>query len=328
MTLSKYVTDFLEYIEIEKGRSMNTAKNYDHYLRSFCSFAKEKGIEAPEKITEEIVRQYHLSLNRANLGKKTQNYYLIALRSFLKYMAKRNITSLAPEKVDLAKTDERQIVFLENEELESLISQPDLATIQGRRDKAILNLLFSTGLRVSELAGLKKTDVNLEKSEFSVKGKGGKVRVVFMDHEAKESLRRYLDGRHDKSEFLFISYGHSNTDNRLLITDNNTPITPRSIQRMIHKYALKAGITKDVTPHTMRHSFATDLLQSGADLRAVQALLGHSSITTTQIYTHVTDQHLQEVHEAFHGLRSNQPDEPFDNATDELDTRQENKDEL
>jgi len=302
-TIAKLITDFLEYIEIEKGRSMNTAKNYDHYLRTFCRFSQAKAVETPEKITEDLVRQYHLSLNRANLTKKTQNYYLIALRSFLKYLAKRSIASLAPEKVDLAKIEERQIVFLEIEELESLFGQPDLSTIQGRRDKAILNLFFSTGLRVSELATLRKDDINLAKSEFSVRGKGGKIRVVFMDHETKESLTRYLNSRRDKSDYLFISYGHTNSqDKRDQIKDAN--ITPRSIQRMIKKYALTSGITKDITPHTMRHTFATDLLQSGADLRAVQALLGHSSITTTQIYTHVTDQHLQEVHEAFHGLRT------------------------
>lgn len=302
MTIYKLIIDFLEYLEVEKGRSILTVQNYDRYLRAFASFAKKNGVENPEKIDLELVRKYHIALNREQLSSKTQNYYLIALRSFLKYLAKRDIQTLTPEKVELAKTDERQITFLDADELDELLSKPDLTTLQGRRDKAILDLLFSTGLRVSELCHLKRTDINLEKSEFSVKGKGGKVRVVFLDHEAKESLQRYLDLRHDKSEFLFISYGHCHSqDTRNKIQDTN--ITPRSVQRMIHKYALAAGITKHVTPHVMRHSFATDLLMSGADLRSVQALLGHSSVTTTQIYTHVTDTHLQEVHQAFHGLR-------------------------
>lgn len=301
-SISSFILDFLEYMEVEKGRSILTVQNYDRYLQTFALFAKKNGIENPEKIDLELLRKYRLDLNRKNMGKNTQNYYLIALRSFLKYLNKRNVETLSPDQIELAKTDERQITFLDIDELDELLSKPDLTTPQGRRDKAILDLLFSTGLRVSELCNLKRTDINLEKSEFSVKGKGGKVRVVFLDHEAKESIRRYLDLRPDKSEFLFISYGHSNQ-----LTTNNqqltTGITPRSVQRMIHKYALAAGITKHVTPHVMRHSFATDLLMSGADLRSVQALLGHSSVTTTQIYTHVTDQHLQEVHEAFHGLR-------------------------
>lgn len=309
MSIAKLIIDFLEYMEIEKGRAAATAKNYDHYLKVFADFAKAQEITEPEKIDEQLIRKFHLALNRQNLSKKTQNYYLIALRSFLKFLLRRNVSALTPEKVDLAKTDERQITFLETDELNELLAKPDLKSPQGRRDKAILDLLFSTGLRVSELCNLKKTDINLERSEFSVKGKGGKVRVVFLDHEAKESLQRYLDARHDKSDYLFISYGHCNTDNRLQITDNNVPMTPRSVQRMIHKYAVAAGITKKVTPHVMRHSFATDLLMGGADLRSVQALLGHSSVVTTQIYTHVTDQHLQEVHEAFHGLnREPEPD--------------------
>ncbi len=340
MTISKYITQFLEYLEIERGRSLLTVRNYDRYLQEFAYFAKTKEVEAPDKIDLELVRQYRLFLNRkglgiavyedrlseanrlareaenkwqsepgapsrkSDLGKKTQNYYLIALRSFFKFLAKKDVVTLAPEKIELAKTDEHQITFLDSDELEDLISKPDLSTPQGRRDKAILDLLFSTGLRVSELCNLKKTDINLERSEFSVKGKGGKVRVVFLDQESKKSLQYYLDRRHDKGEFLFISYGHTNSDQGQLTADQDQPISPRSVQRMIQKYAHQAGITKEVTPHVLRHSFATDLLMGGADLRAVQALLGHSSITTTQIYTHVTDQHLQDVHQAFHGLNN------------------------
>lgn len=315
-TITKLITDFLEYMEIEKGRSILTVQNYDRYLQDFALFAKEKKIELPEKIDQTLVTQYRLNLNRRALSKATQNYYLIAMRSFLKFLGRRDIKTLAPEKVDLAKTSERQIVFLEDEELEALINKPDSQTIQGKRDKAILNLFFSTGLRVSELCNLTKKDINLDKSEFSVRGKGGKIRVVFLDYEAKESLRKYLDARHDQSEYLFVSYGHS-ANNELLITKNDAPITPRSVQRMIKKYAAMAGITKDITPHTMRHTFATDLLQSGADIRSVQTLLGHSSITTTQIYTHVTDQHLQEVHQAFHGLRQKTEEEEEDQENNE-----------
>jgi len=300
------IIDFLEHLEIEKGRSVQTVKNYDRYLQEFARFAKSKEVENPEKIDLELIRQFRLYLNRKSdelLSKKTQNYYLIALRSFLKYLAKRDILSVTAEKVELAKTDERQITFLDPEELEAIFSKPDLSTPQGRRDKAIMDLFFSTGLRVSELCNLKISDINLDRSEFSVRGKGGKVRVVFLDHESKESIRKYLDFRPDKSDFLFISYGHSNAEDGQPIAEDAS-ITPRSVQRMILKYATTAGITKHVTPHVLRHSFATDLLMNGADIRSVQTLLGHSSITTTQIYTHVTDQHLQEVHSAFHGLRN------------------------
>lgn len=305
MSISSSIIDFLEYLEIEQGRTTVTAKNYDHYLKAFADFAKDKGVENPKDITADLIRKYRLSMNRVRkpISKATQNYYLIALRSFLKYLGKKNIKTLAPEKVELAKTGERQIIFLDQDELETLFSKPDVKTIQGLRDKAILELLFSTGLRVSELAKLKKEDINLDKSEFSVKGKGGKVRVVFVDMEAKNAVKQYLDARQDKSDYLFISYGHSLSP--IPSTLYPSPITPRSIQRMMKKYALAAGITKEVTPHTMRHSFATDLLQNGADLRAVQKLLGHTSVMTTEIYTHVTDQHLKDVHEAFHGRQRN-----------------------
>ena len=311
MTITKTIVDFLEYMEIERGRAVASVKNYDHYLQIFASFAKEKGIDDPTQITQDLVRQFRLDLNRKSLvGKNTQNYYLIALRSYLKYLARKGIQTLDANQIELAKTSERQITFLTDEELENLLSQPDTSTIQGIRDKAILNLLFSTGLRVSEASNLKKDQINLEKKEFSIKGKGGKIRVVFMDNPSKDAIKKYLDVRKDESEYLFLSYGH--TDSQMKIVNCKlkiSPITPRSIQRMIHKYALQAGITKDVTPHTMRHSFATDLLMNGADLRAVQSLLGHSSVTTTQIYTHVTDQHLQDVHEAFHGRKRPESEE-------------------
>lgn len=314
MSITSLVTDFLEYLEVQKGRSILTVRNYHLYLQRFAQFAKENKVEDPEKIDQELIQKYRLYLNRLagttgknSVSKSTANYHLIALRTFLKYLLSREISTLSPDRIELAKTDERQISFLDDKELEQLLSKPDLQTLQGRRDKAILELLFSTGLRVSELCNLKKDDINLEKSEFSVKGKGGKVRVVFVDSNAKESLKSYLASRQDKSEYLFISYGHTNklTTNNLQLT---TGMTPRSVQRMVRKYAKMAGITKPVSPHTMRHTFATDLLMAGSDLRAVQSLLGHSSVTTTQIYTHVTDQHLQEVHQAFHGRRRKEPE--------------------
>lgn len=296
-------------MEIEKGRALQSTKNYDSYLRAFANFARKNQVESPKEISQELIKNYRLALNRGqitgkNLSKTTQNYYLIALRAFLKFLQTRDVETLTPGKIELAKTDERQIVFLDQKELDEILAAPDLNSIQGVRDKAILDLLFSTGLRVSELCSLGRTQINLERNEFSVKGKGGKVRVVFLDENAKVSLKKYLATRNDDSEWLFISYGHANKAQSSKLKAQN--ITPRSIQRMIHKYALKAGVTKKVTPHVLRHSFATDLLMSGADLRSVQSLLGHSSVTTTQIYTHVTDKHLNEVHQAFHGLRRNQ----------------------
>jgi len=314
MSINSLIIDFLEYLEVEKGRSTITAKNYNHYLKTFSSFAKEKGVEDPKEITLDLVTKYRLSMNRVKkpISKSTQNYYLIALRSFLKYLGKKNIASLSFDKVELAKTSERQVSFLNHDELDTLFSKPNLKTLHGKRDKAILNLFFSTGLRVSELANLKKNDINLETGEFSVKGKGGKVRVVFIDGEAQESLKQYLSNRQDQSNFLFVSYGHTNQPkSEIRNQKSELGMTPRSVQRMIQKYAKAAGITKKVSPHTLRHSFATDLLQSGADLRAVQKLLGHSSVMTTEIYTHVTDQHLKEVHQAFHGLRRRQKQKPL-----------------
>lgn len=307
-SINTCIIDFLEYMEIEKGRSLSSTKNYDYYLKTFATFAKKAGIENPEKIDLNLIKNYRLALNRGQIRQKeitktTQNYYLIALRSFLKYLRKMDIETLAPEKIELAKVSDRQITFLEPDEIQAIFAAPDTRTIQGLRDRAILDLLFSTGLRVSELCSLRRDQIILERSEFSVLGKGGKTRVVFLDQEAKDSLEKYLKSRADKSEFLFISYGHSNKIPSSGERKADSGMTSRSVQRMVQKYAKKAGITKKVTPHVLRHSFATDLLMSGADLRSVQSLLGHASITTTQIYTHVTDKHLGEIHQAFHGLR-------------------------
>lgn len=324
MTINNLITDFLEYMEVDKGHSVLTVRNYDHYLRRFSGFAKNSGVEVPEKIDQELIHKYRLYLHRLPdatgkniIEKSTANYHLIALRAFLKYLGTRGIQTLSPERIELAKTGERQISFLDDEELDAILKQPDLKTIQGRRDKAILDLFFSTGLRVSELCNLKKDDINLEKSEFSIAGKGNKVRVVFLDQEARESIKSYLNVRDDKNPYLFISYGHSLHPSPSTLRPSS--MTPRSVQRMVRKYAKMAGITKHVSPHTMRHSFATDLLMSGADLRSVQELLGHVSVTTTQIYTHVTDQHLAEVHQAFHGVRRHKTENETDHPPANID---------
>jgi len=283
--LAKLIREFLEYCEIERGHSQLTIRNYDHYLSRFLEFAEKAGVDTPEKIDLELVRQWRLELNRLEkMARQTQNYHLIALRSFLKYLAKRDIQTLPAEKIELAETAERQVTFLDENEIERLLNAPDLAKPTGSRDKAILETFFSTGMRVSELANLQRGDVNLESGEFAVKGKGGKVRVVFLSEVAKQWLERYLKSRQDDNPKVF-------------------PITVRQIQRVVDAHARKAGIVKDVHPHTLRHSMATDLLQGGADLRSVQSLLGHASVTTTQIYTHVTNPQLKEVHKAFHARR-------------------------
>lgn len=298
--MQKYIQQFLEYLEIERGRSVNTIANYDFYLRRFLEFSK---IKSPGEIDLELVRKYRIWLNRQTnergneLKKSTQNYHLIALRSFLKYLSKCDVKSLAPEKIELAKMPDRQVDFLEGNDLERLLEAP-LKTAEAKviqlRDKAILELLFSTGLRVSEISKLKKDNVNLDKEEFTVRGKGDKLRVVFLSNQSKYWLKQYLQTRKDLSPSLFVradkAKGREEPGN----------LTPRSIQRLIKKYSKIAGITKTVTPHTMRHSFATDLLINGADIRSVQSMLGHSSITTTQIYTHITNQQLKEVYKTFH----------------------------
>ena len=284
MSIKKLILDYLEYLEIEKNRSQNTIENYKRYLKRFLSFAK---IKTPKQITSELVRQYRILLNRQNLGKNTQNYHIIALRNFLKYLAKRDIKSLSCEKIELAKQLDREVVFLESEELEKLLQAPN-----NLRDKAILEVLFSTGLRVSELTGLNRDNINLLKSEFYVRGKGGKIRPVFLSETANRALKYYLESRKDIEQALFINYA-------------NKRLTARSVQRLVRKWSIKAGLTKKITPHTLRHSLATDLLRAGADLRSIQSILGHSSITTTQIYTHLTDQRLKEVHQRFHRREKN-----------------------
>jgi site-specific recombinase XerD len=306
MLFEKAKTDFLEYLEIEQNRSQKTIANYDHYLTRLVDFA---GSIKVDEIDSELIRKWRLWLNRIGsydsdeLGKNTQNYHLIALRSFLKFCAKREIPAMTADKIELARAKRKQVTFLNADEIERLLSNPDLSTEQGLRDRAILELLFSSGLRVSELASLNKDDINLKRREFMVRGKGQKDRPIFISESASWWIGKYLEKRTDNSIPLFIRYSGSK---KLNTSGNFLRLTPRSIQRLVAQHALSAGITKHVSPHTLRHSFATDLLMNGADLRSVQAMLGHSNIATTQIYTHVTDPHLKSVHEKFHSKQTSQ----------------------
>lgn len=290
---------FLEYIEIERGRAVKTVENYDHYLTRFM---QQMQIKAVDDITEEKIREFRLWLNRqqgtagGSMKRRTQNYYLIALRAFLKFLRKRGIESISPERIELAKLPERSLDLITPTELERLIASASGTEERDLRDRAILELLFSTGLRVSELCA-QNSDIDLTRDELSVRGKGDKVRVVFLSPTAKDAVRAYLKARKDMEEALFVS---ASTVGKKDVKKTPTRLTPRAVEMLIKRYAAKAGITKKVTPHVLRHSFATDLLSNGADLRSVQALLGHASINTTQIYTHVTDAHLREVHKKFH----------------------------
>lgn len=292
---------FLEHLEIERGRSVKTVENYNRYLERFFAFAKVKSVS---QLTEEQIREFRLHLNRQAgtkvggriepMKRRTQNYYLIALRAFLKFLRKRGIEALSPERIELAKVPERSLDLISPTELKRLLNAPKVKTLEGKRDKAILELLFSTGLRLSELCGLSIDDVDLTREEFSVRGKGEKVRVVFLSSAAKDALKEYQAARKDLDDALFVRYGRKANDG------GEPRLQPRAVQRLLKHYAAQAGITRKVTPHVIRHSFATDLLSNGADLRSVQVLLGHANIGTTQIYTHVTDKQLLEVHKKFH----------------------------
>ena len=306
LLFSKTKTDFLEYLEIEQNRSQKTIQNYDHYLTRLIDFAGEITVT---EITPELIRKWRLWLNRLGtnssdeLGKNTQNYHLIALRSFLKFCAKRDIPAMPADKIELAKSVRKQVTFLNPEELERLFNAPKLDTITGLRDRAILELLFSSGLRVSELVGLSKDDINLKRKEFMVRGKGQKDRPIFISDVSAWWITQYIEKRQDNSLPLFIRYSGSK---KSTVSGNYYRLTARSVQRLVARYAVLAGITKHVSPHTLRHSFATDLLMNGADLRSVQAMLGHSNISTTQIYTHVTDPHLKAIHQKFHSKSSSE----------------------
>lgn len=300
MQFTKAKTDFLEYLEIEQNRSQKTIANYDHYLTRLSDYGGDISIA---DITPEMIRKWRMWLNRLGtntsdeLGKNTLNYHLIALRSFLKYCAKRDLVSVSPEKVELAKVVRKEVTFLTTDELHRLFAQPKLDSINGLRDRAILELLFSSGLRVSELANLNREHINIKRREFTVRGKGQKDRPIFISADAAYWLETYLSKRDDNTKPLFMRYsGRKQVD----LSGNYHRLTARSIQRLVARYALLAGITKHVSPHTLRHSFATDLLMNGADIRSVQEMLGHSNIATTQIYTHITNPHLKSIHEKFH----------------------------
>jgi len=331
--------EFLEYVEIEKGRSVKTVENYDRYLSRFF---KQQNIKSPVDIGDRTVREFRLWLNRqaaskyqknsSTLKKRTQNYYLIALRSFLKFLSKRGHKTMSPEQIELAKVSDRSLDLISADELTRLLNAPNLEkinvvkkesdnkndgetklkkninkkdetgnSVKILRDKAMLELLFSTGLRVSELCSIDR-DLDLTRDEFAIRGKGEKVRVVFLSEEAKKALTDYLDKRDDMDEAMFVQVA-SKAGNDVLKKQESIRLTSRSVERIVKYYAVKAGITKKVTPHVIRHSFATDLLSNGADLRSVQALLGHANIATTQVYTHVTDKHLRDIHKKFHSRR-------------------------
>lgn len=302
MRFARAKTDFLEYLEIEQNRSQKTIANYDHYLTRLSDYAGDISVT---DIDAELVRKWRLWLNRLGtntsdeLTPTTTNYHLIALRSFLKFCAKRDIPALTADKIELARVKRKQVTWLNEDELERIFAQPDISKLAGMRDRAILELLFSSGLRVSELTNLDRDHINLKRREFMVRGKGQKDRPIFISLEAADWLQKYLDKREDNTKPLFIRFmGSKKVD----LSGNYHRLTPRSVQRLVAHYALLAGITKHVSPHTLRHSFATNLLMNGADIRSVQAMLGHSNIATTQIYTHVTDPHLKSVHEQFHHL--------------------------
>lgn len=302
--LSKHLRTFLEHLEVEKGRSPLTVRNYQFYLARFIDWAKDP---TAESVDQDMVHRFRLHLNRlasrgeGTLKKSTQNYHLIALRSFLKFLAKRDILSLQPEKIELAKQGTREVAFLDATDLARLLEAPERSegsTLVKLRDRAILEWFFSTGMRVSELVSLKRDQVPVDREELSVRGKGGKVRLVFVSHQARHALKAYLEAREDDLPFVFIRHDRARNG-----ASEIGPLTPRSMERLVHRYSIAAGIPKHVSPHTLRHSFATDLLMNGADLRSVQSLLGHASITTTQIYTHITNQQLKDVFQAFHGKR-------------------------
>jgi len=316
MPLTKFINDFLEYLEIEKNVSKLTIRNYRHYLMRFLGFlatqlpsptSDQASVGAPTltDINSETVRRYRLYLSRFSdkhnltLKRVTQNYHLIALRSFLKYLARRGEKVLAPETIELGKAESHSIKFLEREQIERLLNMPEISTPQGMRDKAILEVLFSTGLRVSELVALNRDSVNLDRREFGVIGKGRRPRVVFLSEKAAHWLKRYVAGRQDLAKPLFVRLSGKKPEEGDK-TGESLRLTPRSVQRIVEKYVKKARLPMKITPHGLRHSFATDLLASGADLRAIQELLGHKNVSTTQIYTHITNPQLKQIHERFH----------------------------
>lgn len=306
MTLNEAIDRFLEYCELDKNLSQKTVRMYSYYLNFFRKWiGDKKQAQNVSDIDEETVRQFRLYLSRdyfnpfkGELKRQTQNYFLVALRSLFRFLIKKGHKVISPEQIELGKMADREVKFLRDEEVQKLLSAPDTIKLMGLRDRAILETLFSTGLRVSELTRLNKDQVNLNEGEFGVIGKGGKARVVFLSDSATEWLRQYIDRRTDSYKPLFIRYSGPRSKEGL--TDEKSRLTPRSIERMVSKYQKIAGIVTRIGPHVLRHSFATDLLSHGADLRSVQDMLGHKNISTTQVYTHVTNQHLRDVHKKFH----------------------------
>ncbi len=302
--LEMKIYSYLQYLEVEKGASPLTIRNYNHYLNRFTNWLEEQNIKKTlSNINPQTMRDYRIYLSRLldakgnSLTKRTQGYHAIAIRSFLKWLIKNDYKVMSPDKIDLPKIEDRQIKFLTGDQIDRLLSAPSLSKITGKRDKAILEVLFSTGLRVSELVKLDRERLDLQRREFNVIGKGGRSRVVFLSKRAADWVENYLKARSDRLRPLFIRHKGKMDVSR---PDEKMRLTPRSVQRMVKKYARKVKIAVDVTPHVLRHSFATDLLIAGADLRSVQEMLGHKNIVTTQVYTHVTDKHLKDIHEAFH----------------------------
>ena len=303
--LPALVDEFLEYLEIERNLSPLTIRDYRHYLENFVTWSNfHSPISKPQDLTVELVRKYRVNLAHYNspngnlpLKKVTQNYYVIALRSFLKYLIRKDLPVISPDKIELPKVESRSLKFLDRDQVDRLLAQPNMSTDQGIRDKAIMEMLFSTGLRVSELCRLNRDQVNLERGEFGVIGKGQRLRVVFLSDRAKIWLERYLAKRTDIFNPLFI---RTRGNQEPAVNGEKMRLTARSVQRILEKYVRKARLPVKATPHVMRHSFATDLLMNGADLRSVQELLGHKNVATTQIYTHVTNAQLRDVHKAFH----------------------------
>ncbi|KKR27998.1 MAG: Tyrosine recombinase XerC [Candidatus Woesebacteria bacterium GW2011_GWA1_39_8] len=307
--LARKVNDFLEYLQVERGSSPLTIRNYRHYLNRFILWMESQHIhEGLKDINPEVVRSFRVYLSNlpdgtgSTLSRRTQGYHVIAMRSFLKWLIRNDFAVMAPDKIDLPKVEERQVKFLSGEQVDRLLNAPSQDSIQGKRDKAILEVLFSTGLRVSELTKLDRDKVNLDTREFGIIGKGGKARVVFLSQRATDWLVKYLNERNDHFKPLFL---HHKSKKDPTTPDEKMRLTPRSVQRMLKKYSHKMKMPMEVTPHVMRHSFATDLLNAGADIRSVQEMLGHKNISTTQIYTHVTNKQLRDVHRAFHGKGGN-----------------------
>lgn len=302
--IAKKSREFLEYLQVERGASPLTLRNYRHYLNRLISFLAKKGLGGNlSDINSETVRSFRVYLSNLTnqkgepLRRKTQAYHAIALRSLLRWLIKNDYKVMAPDKIDLPKVEERSVKFLAGDQVDRFLNSPSLSTIQGKRDKAILELLFSTGLRVSELVKLNRDTIDLERREFGVVGKGGRARVVFISTRAASWIEKYISERPDRYKPLFIRH-KGKVDPQM--DDEKMRLTPRSIQRMFKKYVRKIRLPIDATPHTLRHSFGTDLLMAGADLRSVQEMLGHKNVSTTQIYTHVTNRQLKEIYETFH----------------------------